>query len=104
MQRILLTQEDQKVVNRWRLVVVTIYSSIALALVLFVAFSPAGEMVVRLRREQIRKISHAPWLRLHSKGVHDCRPGQPRNLTTSLEQFVRCHQGGMILRRRHGSD
>jgi hypothetical protein len=38
----LLTQEDQKVVNRWRLVVVTIYSSVALALVLFVAFSPAG--------------------------------------------------------------
>jgi hypothetical protein len=74
MRRILLTPEDQKVVNRWRLVVVTIYSSIALALVLFVAFSPAGGMVDRLRREQIRKISHAPWLRLHSKGVADCRP------------------------------
>jgi hypothetical protein len=41
MQRILLTQEDQKVVNLWRLVVVMIYSSIAFALVLFVAFSPA---------------------------------------------------------------
>ena len=41
MQRILLTQEDQKVVNRWRLVVVTIYSCIALALVLFVSFPPA---------------------------------------------------------------
>jgi len=42
MQRILLTQEDQKVVNRWRLVIVTIYSSVALALVLFETLSPAA--------------------------------------------------------------
>jgi hypothetical protein len=41
MQRILLTEEDRKVVNRWRLAVGTIYSSIALALVLFVALSSA---------------------------------------------------------------
>jgi hypothetical protein len=41
MQRIVLPQEDQKVVNRWRLVALTIYSAIGLALVVFVALSPA---------------------------------------------------------------
>ena len=65
MQRILLTQEDQKVVNRWRLVVVTIYSSIALALVLFVAFSPAvgdgGSTEARTNSKDIlRSLAAAP--------------------------------------------
>ena len=59
MQRILLTQEDRKVVNRWRLVVVMIYSSIALALVLFVAFSPAaqdgGSSVAQTNSKDIRR-------------------------------------------------
>jgi hypothetical protein len=41
MQRMLLTQEDQKVVNHLRLIVATIYSSIALVLVLFIVFSSA---------------------------------------------------------------
>jgi len=65
MQRILLTQEDHKVVNRWRLVVVTIYSSIALALVLFVAFSPAvrdgGSSMARTISKDIpRPLAAAP--------------------------------------------
>jgi hypothetical protein len=65
MQRILLTQEDQKVVNRWRLVVVTIYSSIALALVLFVACSPAardgGSTEARTNSKEIpRSLAAAP--------------------------------------------
>jgi len=65
MQRILLTQEDQKVANRWRLVVVMIYSFIALALVLFVAFSPAvrdaGSTEARTNSEDIpRPLAEAP--------------------------------------------
>ena len=65
MQRIVLTPEDQKVVNRWRLVVVTVYSSIALALVLFVAFSPAqrdgGSTEARTNSKEIpRSLAAAP--------------------------------------------
>jgi hypothetical protein len=65
MQRILLTQEDQKVVNCWRLAVVTIYSSIALALVLFVTFTLAvgdgGSTEARTNSKEIpRSLVAAP--------------------------------------------
>jgi hypothetical protein len=65
MQSILLTQEDQKVVNRWRLVVVTIYLSIALALVLFITCSPAvrdgGSTEARTNSKEIpRSLAAAP--------------------------------------------
>jgi hypothetical protein len=65
MRYILLTHEDQKVVNRWRLVIVTIYSSIALALVLFVALSPTardgGSTEARANSKDIpRSLAAAP--------------------------------------------
>jgi hypothetical protein len=67
MPRILLTPEDQKVVNRWRLIVVTIYSSIAIALAQFVAFSPTvrdgGSTEARTNSKDISR----PWLRRDSK-------------------------------------
>jgi len=36
--RVYPSPEDQKVVNRWRLVVITVYSSLALVLMLFTTF------------------------------------------------------------------
>ena len=42
MQRKPLSREDQKIVNRWLMINVAAYSSIALIVLLIVAFSPAS--------------------------------------------------------------
>jgi hypothetical protein len=57
MQRCILSQEDQKTVNRWRLVVVSVYSSIAVV-VLLLALSPTGRDHETIQAQNNSTVAH----------------------------------------------